>query len=156
MLLACLTLGARGAETLFVQAVKADLREAPRADGGKLVELKRGTAVDVLEKKGLWVRAKADTKTGWISKLFLSANRPVGQADLQNAVPEEVEKASRRRSSSYNVSAASRGLMTDERTREGRTLYATDFEQLEAMEKYEVPSEKLKQFQTSGKLRGNQ
>ena len=141
-----------GAEPLFVQAVKADLHEEAKLDSPTLVSLKRGNEVESLERQSMWVKVKYANKVGWISRLFLSTTRPVGEADLSNDIAGNLEKASRRRSSSYAVSASSRGLMTDERTRQGRALYRTDSESLDALESTSFEAAKLRGFQTEAKL----
>jgi hypothetical protein len=143
------------AEIWFVQAAKADLYQAPQLDSPKAgPPLVRGDKLDALERQGVWVKGQLGKRVGWVNRLFLSHTEPVGSAELQKDLPGSLEKASRRRSSSYAVSAASRGLITDERARTGRSIYRSDFDALEAMEHFALAPAKLKAFQTAGHLGG--
>ena len=139
-------------DVAYVQAVRADLKETARMDAPKIMTLKRGQQVDLFEKQGIWVRVKVREKEGWISRLFLSKHKPVGNADLDKDITTSLEKVSRRRSSSYTVSAAARGLMTSERGRQGREMYRSDFDALEKLETFEISRQAIDNFTASAKL----
>lgn len=141
-------------EPMYVQAAKVELRKEPRMDAARVVELPRGSELLVLEKQTVWYRASAGGKEGWVSRLFLSAHKPVGSADLAKDVNVSLEKASRRRSSSYSVSASTRGLTAEDRVREGRESYQSDFDALAKIEEYQVKKEDLDNFRRSAKLSG--
>lgn len=137
---------------MYVQATKASLKDAPRMNAGNLALLNRGDELTIVESKGLWLRAKGREKEGWISKLFLSTHKPIGEAELMKDIPQSLEKASRRRSSSYAVSAAARGLMTTERGRHGRELYQSDYESLDKLEQVRLTPAQLEGFRSSANL----
>ena len=141
------------AETMYVQAAKTTLNSEAKMGASKVLELKRGDVLEVLEKKDVWFKVKSGGKEGWISRLFLSPHKPVGEADLNKEVNVSLEKASRKRASSYAVSASARGLNAGNRVREGREAYRADFDELEKVDKYAVDKGKLDAFKTSGKLR---
>lgn len=143
---------ARADDLMYVQAVKAGLMSEPKMGGVKVEELKRGEELTVVEKKDLWFHVRHGAKDGWASKLFLTDHKPVGSAELSQSVDVSLEKASRRRSSSYAVSATTRGLSADERVRGGRALYNSDFEALKEMESYSLSKEDLALFRNSAKL----
>jgi len=136
----------------YVQANTVYVKSANKMNADTITQLKRGTRVKILKKKGLWYKIKVNKKKGWVSKLFLSKNKPVEYASLVQEVPENIEKASRRRPSSYSVSASTRGLIADKRGRPGRELYQSDFEALEKLEKLQFTDNQLKQFQENGNL----
>lgn len=140
------------ADRMYVQAVKADFHQEARLDSETVATFARGTEVATSEKQGLWVKASANGKAGWVNRFFLSSIRPVGEAELNKDIPTNLEKTTRRRSSSYAVSASSRGLMGDERTRQGRALYHTDYSALEALEGTKQAPDKLQQFRKEAKL----
>lgn len=137
---------------MYVQATKASLKDAPRMNAGNVAGLIRGDQLAIVESKGLWFRAKSREKEGWISRLFLSTHKPIGETLLMKDIPQSLEKASRRRSSSYAVSAAARGLMTTERGRHGRELYQSDYESLDKLEQVELTPDQLEGFRSSAKL----
>ena len=144
------------AEVFYVQAAKAKLKAEPKMDAKNLADLKRGDSLTVLQKQEIWFQvsygAGKESKTGWISKLFVNAHKPVGAADLSNDVKEEsVEKSSRKRAANYAVSASTRGL-SEERVREGREQYEADFQGLEKVDAARVPAAELDKFQKSGSL----
>ena len=139
-------------ETVYVQAVKVELKNAPKMNAGKVVELKRGDSLSVIKKQDTWYQVRSGGSEGWVSKLFVSQIKPVGAAELSSGVGESLEKASRRRASSYAVSASTRGLSATDRVREGQGQYRADFEALKEMESYDVSGEHLKNFQKSGKV----
>jgi hypothetical protein len=142
-------------ETMYVQAVKIELKGAPQMNAAKVADLKRGDELKVLKKDGLWYQVKSGASLGFISKMFVSPNKPVGNADLNADVQVSLEKTSRRRSSSYSVSASTRGLSADARVRDGREMYRSDYEALKEVEGYEVKKGDLDNFQRSAKLISN-
>ncbi len=119
---------------LYVQAVKTPLREAPAVSAKTLTELKRGTELKVVETKDLWVKVNTLGKTGWVAKLSTNTYKPIGQAKLQQELQGSPEKSSRKRSSSYAVSASTRGLSESSRVRTGREAYKADADALTKME----------------------
>lgn len=139
-------------KVLFVQAVRVDLKSESKANSQTVGTVSRGDSAMLLETNGQWIKIKSGKKTGWLSRLFVASHKPVGNADLMKDVKENLSTSSRRRPSSYSVSATARGLMTSERGREGREIYETDGEALEKMEKYVVPKDSLRKFTSSGRL----
>jgi hypothetical protein len=145
-------------EKVYVQSVKVDLKAEPKLGGSTLISLKRGDELVVQKKEGTWYNVKwtdsSGVKNGWISKLFVNSNKPVGEAELaaELSTDQSLAKAARRRSSSYSVSASTRGLTGGSRSREGREKYQSDFEAVDKIEKTTVSDQDLRKFQESGKL----
>ncbi len=141
-----------GDETRYVQSVKADLLREPNAQAVKVGTMKRGDAVTVVETTGMWSKVRFGKANGWVSRIFLSANKPVGQADLQKEVPTSLEKASRRRPPSYSVNAAARGLAEDKNTGAGADGYKADYSALKKVEERKVKPDELEKFRDTAKL----
>ena len=108
-LLAALVCGVAGAKTekWYVQALSVPLRAAPGIQAAPVAGLKRGMVFTVQRRQGTWAYGTAARRTGWISRLFLSRQKPIGQADLNNKLPDDtLEKTNRRRPNSYAVSTS--------------------------------------------------
>lgn len=133
-------------QVLYVQSVKATVRSEPKISAEAVTTLERGKKLTVLEQNGDWIKIKTKKYSGWISRLFVSTHKPIGQADLVQDMSTNLEKASRRRPSSYAVSASARGLMMGDRAREGNELYKSDYEALDKVEQYKLPVDKLETF----------
>ena len=137
---------------IYVQAVQTHLRQTPQMNAKSVSQLKRGQKLEVVSKKGIWFEVQVGSQKGWVSKLFISTHPPVGHAELHQGVKDDLAKASRRRSSSYAVSASTRGLDASARVRDGRELYRSDFDALEKIEKINVSSTDLEKFANAAKL----
>lgn len=142
---------------LYVHAVRADLKAEPKAGATAVSQLKRGVALVVEPQPSQapssphWVRVRvrggADSQVGFVSKLFVRNHPPVGQADLDKDVKDNsLEKASRRRTSSYSASAATRGYTESSRTRVGRAENATDEGALREVEAARPPAAQVEEF----------
>lgn len=141
------------AEEMYVMAAQTSITMEPKAGSAKVMDVKRGDALSVLEKKESWLKVKINSKEGWISKLFVSNMKPIGQATLNKDVTVNLEKSSRRRTSSFAATASTRGLNADERVREGRELYQQDYDSLKKVDAYQVKPEKLEKFKNEGNLK---
>lgn len=142
---------------LYVHAVRADLKAEPKAGASAVSQLKRGVALLVEPPTGQvstsphWVRVRVrggdDSQVGFVSKLFVRNHPPVGQADLDKDVKDNsLEKASRRRTSSYSASAATRGYTESSRTRVGRAENATDEGALREVEAARPAAAQVEEF----------
>ena len=152
-LLAALVCGVAGAKTekWYVQALQVPLRAAPGFQAAPVAGLKRGMVFTVQRRQGTWVYGSAARKTGWISRLFLSRQKPIGLADLNNKLSDDtLEKTNRRRPHSYAVSAATRGLLVKV-PRKG-DMYKADYSALQYVESFQLSSQKLRWFQETGNL----
>ncbi|MFZ9596596.1 MAG: SH3 domain-containing protein [Bdellovibrionia bacterium] len=148
------SLSAGEIEQLYVQPVHAELKQDPQFNAKKVMDLKRGNLLQVIKKEGNWVQVRFNQKSGWVSKLFLNSQKPLKEAELNQelARDENLAKASRRRASSYTVSAATRGLTSSNRTRNGREKYPSDFSGVEKLNQIKVEDKKLLEFKKEGQL----
>lgn len=138
-------------QNMFVQSVKAELRATPSNASESRATLARGTEVKVLATQGAWSEVEAGGKKGWCLKLFLSPHKPVGAAALEKELAPSVEKSTRRRASSYSTAASARGLMSDERTRQGREKYRSDYEAVDKLNQEKLPDEAVEKFNEEAK-----
>ena len=141
-------------EKLYVQSVKANLMAEPQLNSRSLAILKRGTELKVIRKEGTWYQVSALEKSGWVSKLFVNPTQPMGEAQLATELSQDknLNKAARRRSSSYGVSASTRGLTSGSRVREGREKYPSDYEAVDKIDKQKAEEHEVDQFKKEGKL----
>jgi len=158
VLLACLCtalLQAADGKLVYVTAANAKLKTEAKAGSADVSQVDRGTQLSVLSESGSWYQVSQGAKTGWISKLFVSNSKPIGQNDLlkENAVTDE--QMSRKRSSGYSVSAATRGLSATSRNQRGEQFRSNN-QALDELEKKSLKPEEIIQFQDEAKnAKGN-
>ena len=146
-LLCLCTARADAATALWVQAVQVDLKTEAQMSAAPVLHLKRGDQVALLTTQGLWLQVTVHGKTGWLSKIFLSDHPPIGNAELSKEVNVSMEKTTRRRSSSYAVSASTRGLQADKSiSRRGEDTQRPDYRSLEKMEHFQLDSRLISRF----------
>lgn len=139
-------------ELMYVQAASAKLKSGPSMSAPDLATLNRGTIVFPGKTQGVWVEVTANNKTGWVSKLFISKTKPVGEAELMKNPSETDSKVSRKRSSDFAVSAATRGLQSNDRVRDGRELYRSNTQAVENLDKLNIPDQQMQKFEDAGKM----
>jgi hypothetical protein len=155
ILIATLSVGAALArDPLYVQSETAQLRTDANAQATALATLKRADKVDPLVDKGMWVQVTWNKQQGWIHRLFLSANPPIGQNALLEDTDETLQKSARKRAPAYSVAASARGLMADQRKRVGQDKYRADYEALEEMERRVPASTQMQAFRAEARLGG--
>lgn len=121
------------------------LRAEPFADARSTGNLKRNDAVEILEKKGAWLRVKSGKQSGWVR--LLSVRR--GSATQGNEAAGVLGLASGRAGTGQVVSTTGvRGLSAEE-------LKAASFNEAEVqkMESYSVSSDQARQFAGDGGLK---
>lgn len=139
-------------ELMFVQAATAKLKSGPSMSAPDVATLNRGTIVYPGKTQGVWIEVTANNKTGWISKLFISKTKPVGEAELMKNPSETDSKVSRKRSSDFAVSAATRGLQSNERVRDGRELYRSNTQAVDNLDQLNIPDQQVQKFEEAGKM----
>lgn len=140
------------AEEIYVQSVKAKIKQEPNSSAADAFEVERGNTLEKIETQGLWIKIKFKNKTGWINKILTSPNKPVGQSDLLKLTDESVEKVTRKRTSNYSVSASTRGLVSSNRNRANAKKYRANFKSLEDLEDQGVSKQEVNDFMIKGNL----
>jgi len=62
---------------MYVSSRTARVYESANFQSKLLVTLKRNTVLDVLEQKGIWIRARNSDVTGWMSRYSLTPDKPI-------------------------------------------------------------------------------
>lgn len=143
---------------VYLQSQTSQLKKEPQAQAPSLQELKRGDELNVIKKEGIWLLVKTSSNTeGWIPKILTSSVKPLGQAQLLKDTEklDSNAKTSRRRTTDYAVSAATRGLASGERHRPGEESFRSNRLAVDEMEKnIKVTPDKVKQFKQEVQLDG--
>lgn len=132
---------------VYVTAATAKLKASKEAGAEDLHIVKRGEELAVKGLEGNWYQVEVAGKSGWISKLFVNTNKPIGQSDLMKDDSVTNEKMSRKRTSEYSVSAATRGLSAGSRQGKGREQFRSNQQALEKLEANQVKPEEVKAFE---------
>jgi uncharacterized protein YgiM (DUF1202 family) len=142
---------ALAAQTFYVQSVKAKLQARPAYQSPLVATLARGDAVQVLEKDKRWYKVTYQQQTGWISRLVLGATPPGDKITVLDAAGgnAKMESNARRRASSSNTAAATRGLRGDSRSRMSDEGHA-DYSALETMKSQAVTEQEALEFLQEG------
>lgn len=144
------------AESVYVHAAKTQLKEAPQMAASNIAEITRGEELSVIKKEAVWFQVKTQNgKTGWVSRLSVNANKPVGKAELSKDLETaSLEKSSRSRPKGNTDTVASTRavLASGDRKRGLQEVYQSDFETVEQMEKSKLKSEDVEKFIKSGSL----
>lgn len=141
---------------IYVQSVTAKINAEKKIGSENLAIVKRGQALVVLEVAGDWYKVKYNKNEGWISKLFVSKQKPVGIADISQNEKISPEKLSRKRSNNYSTSAAARGISVSERGRGNTEKYRSNPQAVEQIESEIIDPGELKKFEAEGNLNKDQ
>lgn len=140
-----LSLGGQALAAESGTALKNDtLRREPYADAAATGTLARGAKVDILEKKGAWLKVKASKASGWVR--LLSVRR--GAAGSSNEAAGVLGLASGRSGTGQVVSTTGvRGLSEEE-------LKHAKFneDEIKRLEAASIDAAQAQQFAASGKL----
>ena len=143
---------------VFLQSQSSQLKKDPQASAPSIQELKRGDELNVIKKEGIWLFVKTKNNIeGWVPKILTSTVKPLGQAQLlkDTANLDSSAKTSRRRTTDYAVSAATRGLAAGERHRPGEESFRSNRLAVDEMEKnIKMSPEKVKKFKEEAQLVG--
>lgn len=142
--------------TVYLQSQTTQLKKDPQTQSTSVMELKRGDELTILQKEGIWLQVKtANNSEGWIPKILTSKVKPLGQAQLlkDTANLDSNAKTSRRRTTDYAVSAATRGLASSDRHRPGDESFRSNRQAVEELEgKINLTPQQVKQFKDEANL----
>ena len=140
---------------LYVQTATAQLKASPKGDAAVTATVKRGDKLTSQAKDGVWFQVTGPNGAkGWISKIVVANHAPVGNGDVDKALAadQNLGKAAHKRAGSVSVSASSRGLVSGNRTREGREKYESDDEAVQKLDGQKVDEKELQKFKQDGKM----
>ncbi len=142
-LLLCLTLPA-AAETLSVAVKAGSLRSTPQVFGPIMATLRYADRVEVLERKGAWVRVRAGgSGSGWIHASALSSKKltlQAGQTTLRSGASED------------ELTLAGKGFNAQVEKEFRQRNSALDFSAIDRMEKLTVAPAEMQRFLREGHL----
>ncbi len=138
-------------DVVFVQSANAEIRKEPKMNAESILNLNRGDQLTVISKSGIWLQVQMGETKGWISKLFTSPNRPIGNAELTNQEVQDQSRVSRKRPKPKTVSAATRGLVAGKRGKE-EEKYKRDPSAIKRIEKLKVKETEVDSFIKDGNL----
>lgn len=142
---------AAGADTVYVQAQRAKVMRAPAFAAEVLSVAQQGDAFALLGNQGAWAKIQLPQGEGWLPKLLLGSNPPIGEVRVLAKGTDSVQQEARRRASATTAVAAARGLRRDDRTRLGQET-AEDHHALAHMEQFAVtPDDTLRFLQEGGR-----
>jgi hypothetical protein len=138
-------------KNVYVKAKSIQLKKEANNTSESLMDLNRGDELKVLATQGLWLQVESHNKVGWISKVFTSDVKPVGQAELlTDSKVNSTAKTSRRRSNEYAVSAAARGLTATERNRNSINKQRSNKQAVADLDKVKVEDKEVDNFKDEG------
>ncbi len=131
------------AKTMYVRSARAYLLNAPAYKAKKVIQLKKGTTVEQMSKKGSFVQIKVNNQKGWMPKMVLSS-RPLKKRVSLLSQKVDIASKARRRASRYSSTAAVRAL-TSGRKRIS-TMDMPDYEALRNIERIEIDEQEAIEF----------
>jgi hypothetical protein len=138
------------AQTFYVQSVKAKLQARPEYQSPLVATLARGDAVQVVQKNKRWYKVTYQQQTGWMPRLVLGTTPPGDKITVLDAAGgAKMESNARRRASSNNTAAATRGLRGDSRSRMSDEGHA-DYSALETVKSQGVSEQEALEFVQEG------
>ena len=137
-----------GAETMYIQSLKANVYASPSFSSKVISNADKGTAVRALAKQGNWYRIEVAQRTGWVLKHALSTKKPIEKVSLfgsfMNLFKSDNAK-SRRRASYASTTVGIRGLTDDEKANMDQDVVAA-YEAVDKMEAVTLSNEEVAQF----------
>lgn len=143
--------GFLSADTLYVKSRMCPLFDEAKPGAEKIIVLKQGDELEVLEVKGPWIQVTAEGKTGWVKKMFTGDAPPLEKIEEGKGLNDLSNVVSRRRASAYTTSAAAtRGLSSDNvRDRENLSFDDYDFNSIDWLDEFTYSEEEIVEFAES-------
>lgn len=133
------------ADTGYVQAAKAKILASPSINAEVITTVPKGGIVEIIQTKGRWLNIKVGQLEGWVSKLLIKDKPPKRKITVFETEDTSLEEKARRRASTVNSAAATRGLRSEDRARQSDTSIA-DFSALRQLERERVSEEEALEF----------
>ena len=130
------------ADSLYVKSEKAKILTEPTFKGALVLEVTRGTELELLSVQKSWNQINFNNQTGWISSLLVSATPPIDKITHIGADDSAVTGEVRRRASAVATAGATRGLVASE---ESGTM-TSDYAELAIMELLTVTEADVDRF----------
>lgn len=133
------------AETVFVSSYQAKVLQKPHFKSESITTLKKGDRVEVIDKKGSWLKVLSNRgKQGWLSRFLVKKTPPNNRITVLNETATINIQDVRRRTSALTSAAAARGLTFLENAEEDN--YQSDVQAVFYMESLIIPPQELNRF----------
>lgn len=133
------------AVTYYVQSPSAQILDEPIASSkGKAVA--KGTELQQVGEKDMFIKVKSSNGEGWISKMHVSKFPPTSKVSLAAQTDKTAAQNARARVSSETQTAAARGLTESTTARVRGNAADYDLEAIGWLEKVSVSQKDIKQF----------
>lgn len=140
------------ADVLYVQSLKAKVMASPGFKSDVKAVVERGTELAVTGKEGDWFHVTTPSgNEGWVNRLTVSENPPLGTVKPVEKETAAVEDQSRRRASAMTSAAAARGLAEKDRKRLSQ-LGLADYDSLKSLEGFSgtITGDDVEKFVNTG------
>jgi len=133
------------AETVFISSYQAKVLQKPHFISESVIYLKKGDRVQVIDKKGSWLKILSNQdKQGWLSRFLVKKTPPNNRVTALNETAKINIQDVRRRTSALTSAAAARGLTFLENAEEDN--YQSDVQAVLYMESLIIPPQELNRF----------
>jgi len=131
-------------EIVWVSSKQTHIYQDASLDSGLLTVLQKNDAVEVLDHQGIWLRIRAATSTGWVSRYSVSFTKPYQQKVSIFALLKNFFRTDNKRARLTLVSTAGgvRGLTEEQSDAIGKT----DFAAVKIMESIDVSEVEIDAF----------
>ncbi len=133
------------AETGYIQARQAKIYAAPSLKAEPVASVEKGTAVEIDERQGRWLKVHVARHQGWVSSLLVGSNPPIKKITVLDDGAPTLDETARRRASAATSAAAPRGLRSEDRARQSDEG-AANFDAVRQMETMGVSEEEAAKF----------
>ena len=131
--------------TSYVTSPVARLHKEPNISS-ESIALSKGTVVNKISEKDMFIKVTTDGKEGYVNKLFLSDKPTSGKVSFISDIDQSTSIKARARASNFTQTAAARGFSESQtlRTRGGGNEY--DMESIEWLQKIQIDEKELDNF----------
>ena len=131
-------------ETVYISNKQVKIYDQANFKSNKIGILKQNEALEVIERKDIWVHVKNEKLQGWVSRYSVSTNKPFKKkvsifARIKNFFSN---KSNRKRVNPVSTAGGVRGLSDEDEEATGKK----DYQGVEQMEKVEVSDQDVDEF----------
>lgn len=147
-------------ENVYVSIPNTWLKDVPKMDGKNLVNLSKGSKLQIQKSEGKWYKVRYSTnenepKEGYISSLFVSNTAPIeAKAASTDTAEENPFLKARKRIAPKTATMGIRGLQSDGTDTDGYKEDVAGLEEVERQTENLATPEELNQFAKDGQVAG--
>lgn len=130
---------------VYVLSLKTKVFTSAAFDSRVMGTASRGRELSLIDAKERWFKVEFDGGVGWVPALVVGDKAPMEKIAALNGSAKELKQDARKRASATTTSGATRGLVSETRSRVGRDL-GSDFRSLEELEAKTVSEDEVWTF----------